>query len=335
VLVPTLLVVAATSCVVALALRVGPGEVTLGEIVDVLARRTSGAAQPRAATVDTLVWQLRLPRALLTLLVGGALGMAGALTQGLFRNPLAEPGVLGVSTGAAAFAVVGFVLGIDLVALWAVPLLAAVGAFVVLLVLLVVSSAGTRGTTLLLSGVALSAFGGAVITVMIAMNAERWELGIKIVHWLMGTFESRSWPHVFGAAPALLLGGLLALYVRRDLDVLHLGDDTASSLGVDLRRTRWLTLGAVAVLVGTATALCGVLGFVGLVVPHMVRLVAGPGHTRLVPLSALFGGLLMAVVDLGIRTMPGAPMPPGVVTSFLGAPFFVWLLARRDRELSP
>lgn len=338
--IPTAVAAALTlgiAALVAAALVVGPGGVDVADVVDTVGRRLAHGGAPttltgRAATVDALVWQLRLPRALLTVAVGGALGMAGALTQGLFRNPLAEPGVLGVSTGAAAFAVIGFVLGLDMLGLWAIPALAALGAATVLALLLAVSAAGLRSTTLLLSGVAVAAFGGAVITALVAANAERYELGIKIVHWLMGSFESRGFGHLAAGLGPLALGVGLAFAVRRDLDALHLGDETASSLGVDLRRTRWLTLAGVAVLVGMATAVAGVIGFVGLIVPHAVRLAVGPAHARLIPLSALCGALLLAAVDLTVRVLPGAPLPPGVVTSFLGAPFFIWLLARRDAD---
>jgi iron complex transport system permease protein len=315
---------------VLLALTVGPGDVGLGEALDVVAAHLGATVPPLPPAVDALVWELRLPRSLLAALLGAALGLAGAITQGLFRNPMAEPGVLGVSAGAAALAVVGFTLGLDAHGAFAVPGLAALGAGLVLLVLLGLT--GDRGdtTTLLLSGIALGAMGGSLTTLLLALDTERWDLGIKVVRWLMGSFEGRSWDHLQGALVPLAAGIALAAWLRLDLDALQLGRDTAASLGVDLVRTQRLALLAVALLVGAATALAGVIGFLGLVVPHVVRRLGGAGHGRLLPLSALGGAVVLLVVDILGRSLHDVVLPPGAVTSLAGAPFFLWLLRHRE-----
>lgn len=313
-----------------LALVVGPGSVDLPAAIDVVAAHLglSAPAQPRA--VDALVWELRLPRSLLAALLGAALGLGGAVAQGLFRNPMAEPGVLGVSAGAATLAVVGFTLGLDAESAFAIPLLAALGAGMVLLVLLGLAGDRSDTTSLLLSGIALGAMCGSLTTLLLALDTERWDLGIRVVRWLMGSFEGRSWEHLQAALLPVFAGAALCLWLRLDLDALQLGRDTAASLGVDLVRTQRLALLAVALLVGAATALCGVIGFLGLVVPHVVRRLGGPGHARLLPLSALGGALVLLAVDVLGRTLHDVLLPPGALTSLAGAPFFLWLLRHRE-----
>jgi iron complex transport system permease protein len=315
-----------------LALTVGPGQVSLAEALDVVAAHLGLPAREHPPTVDALVWELRLPRSLLAALLGAALGLAGAITQGLFRNPMAEPGVLGVSAGAATLAVVGFTLGFDADSAFAVPGLAALGAGAVLLVLLALTRERGDATTLLLSGIVLGAMCGSITTLLLALETERWDLGIKVVRWLMGSLEGRSWAHLQGALLPLGAGAALGLWLRHDLDALQLGRDTAASLGVDLVHTQRLALLAVALLVGAATALAGVIGFLGLVVPHIVRRLGGPGHARLLPLSALGGALVLLAVDMLGRSFHDVVLPPGALTSLAGAPFFLWLLRRGEER---
>lgn len=313
-----------------LALVVGPGDVALTDALAVVARHLGGSPTARPPMVDALVWDLRLPRSLLAASIGAALGCAGAITQGLFRNPMAEPGVLGVSAGAATLAVLGISLRLDQLGLFVVPTLAAAGAFAVLAVLLLLTREHGDTTTVLLSGIALAAMCGAVTTLLLALDTERWDLGLKVVRWLMGSFEGRSWAHLQGATLPLLAGLGLGLWLRLDLDALQLGPDTATSLGVDLVRTQRLALLAVALLVGSATALAGVVGFIGLVVPHVVRLLGGSGHGRLLPLSAIGGALALLLVDILARSVHHVAIPPGALTSLAGAPFFLWLLRHRE-----
>lgn len=309
-----------------LALGTGPGEVALPDALALVLGRLRGeeGGIPGAIACD-----LRLPRSLLAGLVGAALAAAGAVCQGLFRNPMADPGVLGVSSGAALAAVVGLLFGLDHLGVWAIPALAAAGAAAAMALLLALAGASAGLAALLLTGVALGALCSALITVCQALAAHRWDFGLKVVYWLMGSFEARTWAHVLWAAPPIALGLALALWLRRDLDALHLGPEAAASLGVDLRRARAASILAVGLLVGAATALAGVIAFVGLVAPHLARMSTGPGHRRLVPLAAAIGASATIAVDALARAQDRVLVPPGVVTSLLGAPFFLWLLRRR------
>jgi iron complex transport system permease protein len=325
--------VLATAGLGLLAIVAGPADVTAPDAIAVLLARV-GLADDPGPLPTALVWDLRVPRAILVAVVGGALGAAGTITQGLFRNPLAEPGVLGLSAGAAATAVLGFALGLDAIGPWMTPLLAAVGAVAVLAVLLALSRPVGGLGTLLLSGVALGALASAVTTLVLSMATERWDLGLKVVRWLMGSFEGRSWPHLGAAIGPVALGLLVAMWLRLDLDALQLGPETARSLGIDLRRTRRVSMVAVGLLVGTATAIAGVIGFVGLVVPHVARTWTGAGHRALLPVATVGGAALMLVVDTATRMVPDLALPPGAITSLLGAPFFLWILRRHQGELA-
>ncbi len=315
-------------CGLALALLVGPGDLGPGDVARVLADHLGIHGSPTTPTADAIVWHLRLPRALLAALIGAALGGAGALTQGVFQNPLAEPGILGISAGAALAAVVGFALGLDALGLWVTPGLAAAGAAVMLLLLIALVGTRLEVATLLLAGVAIAALASAITTLLLALNTERWDLGVRVMRWLMGSFEGRSWSHLALGAPPILAGLSLAHWLRRDLDVLYLGTDTARSLGVSLRRFHLLAILAIGLLVGTATALTGAIGFIGLVVPHLARLLVGATHRWLLPVAAILGGLALLLVDTLTRALTSVVLPPGVITSLLGAPFFLWLLAR-------
>ncbi len=319
----------ALAIAIVIALVVGPGE---HGVLDVLGGLVHGPVDdPTEHKAAALVWTLRLPRALLAAFVGAALASAGALTQGLFRNPLADPSVLGVSLGAALAAVIGFVLGLDAAGTWVTPLLAALGAGATLGLLFGIASLRPQTTSLLLAGIAIGAVAGALTTCLLAIAGDRHELGIKVMRWLMGSFEGRSWAHLAGAGPPIALALVLASSLARDLDALVLGDDAARSLGVSIERTQRVAMATVAVLVGAATAVAGVLGFLGLVVPHVVRWWAGADHRHVVPLSALLGAVVLLVVDTGTRASP-LLLPPGVVTSLLGAPMFLVILLRYDRS---
>ncbi|MEM6292687.1 MAG: iron ABC transporter permease [Myxococcota bacterium] len=311
-----------------LALVIGPGGVTSADAWTVL------LGGQTSDMVRALVWDLRLPRALLAVVVGASLSLAGAVTQGLFRNPLAEPGVLGVSAGAAMAGAIGLAAGVDAAGPWAVGALACVGAVAVLIALMAWARADARLSTLILCGVAIASVCGAITTLVLSFGIERWEVAVKVVRWLMGSFEGRSWTHLGVGAGALGLGITGAAWLRRDLDALGLGAQTAASLGVDLRQTWRGGIAVVGLLAGVCTALTGVIGFVGLVVPHMARAAVGPGHARLLPASALFGGALVLMVDLVTRSVDTLALPPGALTSLLGTPVFLIVLWRLRAEVS-
>lgn len=319
------LAIALTTLVSLAALSVGPGEFSIGDVVATL------GGDPPTKGAESILIGLRLPRLLLSLLVGASLGCAGALTQGLFRNPLASPGVLGLPSGAAAAVVAGFALGLDGNALWITPLLAFAGALGVLVVLFAVAGRRDDATMLLLSGVAMGALTGAATTCVLALNLDQWDLARRAMAWMMGSFDGRAWSHLTWATPPLVLGLLASLGLHRGLDLLFLGEESAASLGVSRSRFRFVTAAVVAVLVGAATAAVGALVFVGLVVPHLARAIVGPVHLRLLPASMLVGALLVLGIDTLGRAMSPTFLAPGALSSLLGGAFFLGLLIKQAR----
>lgn len=307
---------------------VGPGDFGVLDIVAVLRSRFGG---PRASPgAMSILWELRFPRILLAAGVGAALGGAGAVCQGLFRNPLAEPGVLGISTGAAVAVVLGFVLGLDVGALWMTPLLAACGAAAVLAALFALSTGRENISVLLLTGVALSAVLSAAMSVLLSLTMAQWDLAQKSLGWLMGSFDGRGWMHVrWGGIP--LLVSFVALWaLHRPLDVLRLGEESAATLGVARSRVRALAAVAVALASGAATAMAGVIAFVGLVVPHIARAWVAPTYAAIIPASMALGAVLMIAVDTIVRALAPLHASPGALMSVVGGIFLVVLLRRHE-----
>ena len=322
----TALALAVTALAVFGALTVGPGDFDFVEVVDVVLGRSP---DPQARAI---LAELRIPRSLLALLVGASLGCAGALTQGLFRNPLASPGVLGIPTGAAASVVAGFALGLSDDALWVTPALAFVGSMGIMLLLFAIAGGRRDPSLLLLTGVALGALAGAATTCLLAFNLDKWDLARRAMAWMMGSFDGRGWEHLSWSGPPMILGLLGALTLHRALDLLFLGEETAASLGVDAGRMRLATAAVVAVLVGAATAAVGSLVFVGLVVPHLARAVVGPTHLRLLPASMFIGAILILGIDTLGRALSPTFLAPGALTSLMGGAFFLALLIRQRRR---
>jgi iron complex transport system permease protein len=292
---------------------------------------TFGFGGPELAEV--ILAEIRVPRTALALLVGGTLGLTGAALQGLLRNPLAEPGLLGVSSGAALGAVIVFYFGIATATSLLLPLGAVMGSLVALAVLYAL--AGRRGDllTIVLAGIAINALAAALTS--LALNfAPSPYAALEILFWMLGSLADRSLAHVYLALPLMLPGWLLVIAAARGLDALTLGEETALSLGFDPRRTQWLVIGGTALAVGGAVAVAGVVGFVGLVVPHLLRRAAGQHPSRLLLPSFLGGALLATLADLGVRLMPPGPeLKLGVVTALVGAPFFLHLVVRPRADL--
>lgn len=309
-----------------LALFIGPTPFTPGDLLALL--RPDSAPLPEH--VRTAMLQLRLPRVLLAALTGGALGVCGAAIQGLFRNPLAEPGLIGVSAGAALGAVLVLVVLPNVFPGLLVPLAACLGAgATVWLVLRIARRAGrTHVVTALLAGVAINAIAGASIGVLtyIADDAALRSL----TFWLFGSLGRADWPIILAITPALLLPMLLLPRYAQALNAWLLGEDAARHLGVPIERVKRHVPVLVTLGVGAAVAATGVIGFVGLVVPHLVRTLTGPDHRRVLPASALAGALLLVLADAAARGMATpAEVPVGLITALLGGPFFLWLLIRR------
>jgi iron complex transport system permease protein len=275
----------------------------------------------------TVIWDLRMPRTLVGLAVGAGLAASGVAMQAFFRNALASPGLLGVSAGGALGAVTALALGGAAVSLWTVPLASILGAFLATAAVMALARSGASPEHLLLSGVALNAIFGAGTSFLLALSAGQHQVSGQILFWLMGGIENRTWEHVWMGLPAILLGCALLLPLGRALNLLSLGEPSAQSLGVDVGRLRWQLIGLSTILTALATAIGGMIGFVGLVVPHLLRLALGPDHRRLLPLSMLGGAALVLICDLPTRFLPGG-MRLGVMTALLGGPFLLWMLRR-------
>lgn len=276
--------------------------------------------------------ELRLPRALLGVMVGFSLGLTGAALQGLMRNPLADPGVVGVSGAAALGAVTAFYFGATALFPLALPLGGLVGAGLATAVLLALARQGASTTVLILAGVALNSLAGALTALALNLSPSPYAT-LEIVFWLMGSLADRSLDHVLLAAPFIALGTVLVLSTARGLDALTLGEDTAESLGFSLRRLRLLAIAGTAAMVGAAVSVSGTIGFVGLVVPHLLRPLVGHRPGRLLLVSGLAGAALTLGADILVRLIPTRPeLKLGVVTALVGAPFFLLLLRRLGTE---
>ena len=282
-----------------------------------------------------IFWEIRLPRAILGALVGGALGLSGAALQGYLRNPLAEPSLVGVSGGAALGAVLAIHLGWSQALALALPAGGLIGAAVAMLAVVALAGAHGGPVTLILAGLAVSGIATALISLALNLSQNPFA-SVEMVFWLMGSLADRSLTQVWLAAPLMLVGMGGLLLVGRALDALTLGEDAARSLGIDLARTRWIIVASTALSVGAATAVTGVIGFVGLLVPHVLRPFAGHRPGLLLPASALAGAVFLLVADTGLRLVqPWMELRIGVLTALIGAPFFVWLVLKTRAELAP
>lgn len=308
------------------AVLIGPYGLTPGEVMAALLGR--GDAQARI-----VVWNIRLPRVAAAVLVGAALAAAGASYQALFRNPLVSPDILGVSAGAGLGAVAGIFLSLPVAAIQGAAFaggMAAVG-----LVTLVASMVRNtdRTLTLVLVGVVIGALAGA-LTSLLKVLADPYDQLPAITFWLLGSLASITGADILPALPMVLLGLIPLGLMRWQINVLSMGDEDARALGVEAGRTRFLVIAAATLITASVTALAGVVGWVGLVIPHIARMLVGPGFGRLLPISALIGAGYMLIVDTVARSMAAIEIPLGVLTAMIGAPFFVWLLARGRRGWS-
>jgi iron complex transport system permease protein len=277
--------------------------------------------------------ELRMPRVLLGVLIGAGLGASGAVLQGFFRNPLADPGVVGVSASAGLGAVIALYFGLSAGFAFAVPIAAVAGAAVGVALLLALAGARASATTLILAGVAVGAVATALTGLLMNMAPNPWALS-EIAYWLMGSLKDASWNEVRFASPLILTGVALLFLTARGLDALSLGEETAHSLGVDLGMLRLLVIGGTALAVGGGVAVSGAIGFVGLVVPHLLRRFVAHQPAALILPSALGGALLIVGADMATRLLsgPGMPLYLGVLTALLGAPFFLWLVRATQRQ---
>lgn len=328
---PRMLLVAAglaTAGAALLSLALGPAGIPPRRVFALILAWLAGRAQRNAETL--IVLELRLPRILLGGLVGGGLAGAGTAFQAILRNPLADPYVIGVSAGAGLGAALGIVLGLDLVlpGFGTVPALAFVGALATVTVVYALARTGRSVSmaSLLLSGVAVGAFLTACISLLLVFYRRNLD---EVIFWLMGSLAGRGWRQVWSTVPYTLVGLGVLRVLARSLDLMTLGEENAAHLGVEVGAVKNWALAAGSLLAAAAVAAGGVVGFVGLMVPHMARLLIGGDHRRLIPFAVLFGAAFLIVADTVARVaLSPLEIPVGVITALCGGPFFLWLLRR-------
>lgn len=329
---------AAALLIAALGVRLGAADIGWSRILEIILAETGllspeGIAAPAHERV--IIWRIRVPRTLTGALVGASLALSGAMLQGLFRNPMAGPGVIGASAGGALGATTAIALGLGAVSIWAIPLLAFAGA---LLAVLCASAAATHKGhaplgALILCGMAVNAVAGALTTLVLSWSVSDFEIGRQILFWLMGGLTNRTWEHALLVAPFFAASALAAMLFSRDLNLMMSGEESAMALGVDAARTKAWILVIAAAAAGASVAVSGVIGFVGLLVPHVARIWTGPDHRRLLPASMIAGALFVMGMDLAARALsPVEEIRLGVLSSSVGGPFFLWLIIRNRRR---
>lgn len=312
----------------ALAVTIGPADVSVAQVIgSVAAHLGLPFGAPIPPLTDSIVWQLRLPRVLTAAAVGAGLALSGAVMQSITRNPLADPYLLGLSSGASLGAVAVLILGVG----FALPAAAFAGALAALIATLTIARVGGTITPAraVLSGLAVAQLAAAGTSFIIFWSA-KGDSYREILNWLLGSLAGSTWQSVAISGVALVVVGTALVLSATRLDAFTFGDTAAASLGIDVNRTRWMLLGAVALLTGAMVAVSGAIGFVGLILPHLVRGLSGPGHRRLLPLVAVVGALFLVIADTAARTVfDPRELPVGIITAFIGVPVFVLLIKRR------
>nr|WP_319399616.1 iron ABC transporter permease [uncultured Carboxylicivirga sp.] len=309
-----------------IALSMGPSDITLSQI---------WASITQSESVDygirQTLWQLRLPRIFIALLAGMALSSAGGAFQSIFRNPMSDPYVLGISSGASVGAAIAIVLGLQAGTL-GIPFFAFLGAASALAIVywFAFNLKQSEQNTLLLAGIAMSLMLGAVVSLLLVINREQME---SIYFWMLGGFNAISWKQIYIVLPVVIFSLLMLFKYSKDLNLLSMGNETAQSLGINVKQKVAIILLISALSVSIIVSYTGVIGFVGLIVPHMVRFIVGADNRRLLPLSALWGGLFLIIADTMARTIvqPGE-LPVGSITALFGAPYFFFILIKRSRR---
>lgn len=280
----------------------------------------------------TIIWNIRFPRIILGFIAGAALAVSGAGYQGIFKNPMADPFVLGVSSGAALGAAIGIVCKFTfrIGVFNSTMLLAFVGSFAALILVYSISRVGRKApvATLLLSGVAINSTLSALMSFLMMMNKQSMD---QIMFWTMGTLNGKGWNQIKAVLPWVIIGLIIMLFSSRELDIMLTGEDTATQLGVNIEFVKRKILFASSLLTASVISVTGIIGFVGLVVPHVVRLFTGPKHRKLLPVSLIFGGAFMVICDTLSRSLTTSEIPVGIITSICGGPFFLYLLRKSKK----
>ncbi|WP_052947344.1 FecCD family ABC transporter permease [Aneurinibacillus tyrosinisolvens] len=321
-------------CVIAFSVSLGSADVSFYTVWKIILSHVPflpHGEETWAKSAEVIIWEIRMPRVFLAVLVGAALASSGVAYQGVLRNPLADPYILGVSSGASlgAASVILFGQGISFLGQWTLPLVAFLCGLLTLFVVYRLASSGGRVQieTLILSGVVVQAFLGAGLSLVLSVSNEKMA---QIIYWLMGSLTLSDWASGTVILP-YVLGGIVLIYAfSKELNILALGEQKAQHLGVNVSRVRLVVLIAASLIAGSAVAVSGVIGFVGMVVPHIMRSLVGTDHRVLIPVSAVSGAILLIFADTVARMlMQPQELPIGVVTAFLGAPFFGYLLRKR------
>ena len=320
----------ALAALVVVALGSGRYPLSIGDIAGAVWNRLAGKGSPGAA--DAIVWQIRLPRVGVAMLVGAALSAAGTAYQHMFRNPLVAPDTLGVSSGAALGAVLGIFFGAGFVTIEIAAFIGGLAAVGIVLFIAARLSAHEALVTLILTGVVVASLLGAAIS-LLKYLADPYNQLPAITFWLMGSFAAASEQEIISLLPAVVLALAVLVLLAWRINLLALPEDEARALGVNTRRLRASVIAAATLATSASVAVSGIIGWVGLVVPHMARLVVGPEFSRLLPVAALFGAMFMLVIDTIARTLAIIEVPPGILTAVIGTPVFIALLARARRAM--
>lgn len=312
----------------------GPWHIEAGQVFRIIFSKLGLYSGSIDAKEVTIVWDGRMPRLIVALLVGFSLAVAGCVMQGIFKNPMASPGVIGIDSGAALGAVISIYLGFAAKSLLALPLMAV--AFSLLTLVLVFAIATSRGhtsiSTLLLCGIALNLIFGAMTSFVITLGTREFDVGRVIVTWLMGDLNNRSWEHVHIVFPTTLVALAGTLFFVKDLNVLMIDEETAANLGVSVKRARNALLFFSSLQTGGAIAVSGVIGFIGLIAPHIMRGLIGPDNRKLIPFAGLLGAIFVVYADLMVRLVFKVDLKIGILTSLMGGPFFLYLLIKHRKR---
>lgn len=327
-----------TAGILSIVFGIGIGSVFVSpvDIVKVFAHKLFGYEIPEVATTAvSIVWSLRAPRVLLAFLVGGALSVSGAVMQSVLKNPLASSYTIGVSSGASFGACLVLIFNVTLpfVQYFALPLAGLLGGIITIFIVILFSSKVDKNMgnqTVILAGMVFSLFINAIQTMLITVSRGGFE---KLIMWQMGSFSLKDWSYVLIMCPVTVIGILLLIRSSKDLDIMTFGEDQALAMGVELKRKKWELLWISSILTGCAVAFSGVIGFIDLVTPHLVRKIFGPAHRYLLPMSAILGGSFLVLADLVARTViTPNELPVGAVTALIGAPFFAVIYFRKGRK---
>lgn len=315
-----------------IASSIGVVDITLPNIIKILLHQT-GIATPKGISQTEIItiWELRMPRIIMSLLAGAALALCGAVFQSIFRNPICDPYILGISSGASLGATSAFILGWDAY-LFGLTLPALISALLTLLIIMGIARLSKQRTThtLLLTGIALNFLISAIITLLMVINQQEMH---KIIFWTMGSCAGSTWNDVLFLLPFLLVLACVLFYYAKDLNIMQLGSDTAHTLGVDIKKATYIPIITSSLLIAVVVAICGVIGFIGLIVPHMVRILIGSDNRHVFRYSLLLGALFLLTADTIARTIAvPSELPVGSITALAGAPYFIFLLLKNNNR---